>query len=36
VLEFSDAPATKWRPRVRKVAADGKAVVVSEVPERGE
>jgi hypothetical protein len=31
VLEFDDAPPTRWRPRVRKLSGDGKVTVLAEV-----
>lgn len=31
VLEFDDAPPTRWRPRVRRVSGDGKVTVLAEV-----
>ena len=31
VLEFDDAPPTRWRPRVRKLARDGNVSVLAEV-----
>lgn len=34
VLEFSDAPPTEWRPRVRKISNDGKVTLLAEVPMR--
>jgi len=34
VLEFDDAPPTVWRPRVRKLSADGKVTVLAEIPAR--
>jgi len=31
VLEFDDAPPTRWRPRVRKLGPDGKVVTVATI-----